>query len=74
MLVSLLCRDGKAAHKWLHAAAAGKLPAAQLLLGLAYKAGGWGCEPSPLKAVSNIEKAAHQGLAEAQLEAALCHM
>jgi TPR repeat protein len=64
----------KAANKWLHAAAAGKLPAAQLLLGLAYKSGEWGCQPSPLKAVSNIEKTAHQGLAEAQLEAALCHM
>jgi TPR repeat protein len=64
----------KAANKWLHAAAAGKLLGAQLLLGLVYKDGSWGCEPSPLKAVSNVEKAAHQGLAEAQVEAALCHM
>lgn len=67
-------RDLKAAHKWLLAAAAGKLPEAQLLLGMAYKAGQWGCEASPLKAVSFIENAAHQGMAEAQLEAARCHL
>jgi TPR repeat protein len=52
------CRDLQAANKWLLAAAAGKLPQAQLLLGMAYKAGQWGCAPSPAKALSYIEKAA----------------
>lgn len=68
-------RDLKAASKWLHAAAVdGKLPAAQLRLGLAYKTGSWGCEVKPAKAISFIEKEAYQGMEEAMLMAARCHM
>lgn len=75
LLVLLSNRDMVAASKWLHAAAVDdKLAAAQLQLGLAYKAGIWGCEVKPVKAISFIEKAAYQGLDNAMVEAARCHM